>query len=234
MYCSKDKLVILGTADPSRGMAPYKDKSYEIWAVAVAATYPDVRRIDALFELHTAGYWEQDPNVKKRLSETTIPIYMHDVHEDIPASVKFPVEEVKQYRAYFTSSIAYMLGLAFHSFRTEGKPKEVALYGVNMSSAEEYTEQRACCEYWMGCLETAGVDVKLTEGGALMVAQNGLYGFENYNPLCWEIQQRVFAISGGIKKSEGELHKWEIQKAKNEGAHYEANYWLRKAQRGEI
>jgi len=234
MYCTKDKLVILGTADPTRAMAPYGDRNYEIWAVAVAATYPDVKRIDALFELHTEGYWEQDPNVKKRLSETTIPIYMHQKVDGIPASIKFPLDEVTQYRSYFTSSIAYMLALAYHSFVTDGTPKELELYGVNMSSGEEYTDQRACCEYWIGRTETAGVKVQLTDGGALMIAKNGLYGFENYNPLCWEIQQRVFAIEGGIRQSEAELHKWELQKAKNAGAHFEASHWLRKAQRGEI
>ena len=234
MYCDKEKLVILGTADPTRGMAPYGDSNYAIWAVAVAATYPDVKRIDALFELHTSGYWEQDPNVKKRLSETTIPIYMHRKVDGIPASVIFPLKEVCEHRRYFTSTIAYMLGLAFYSHKTTGKPSEVELFGVNMSSGEEYVDQRPCCEYWIGCLETAGVKVTLTDGGALMVSKTGLYGFENYDPLCWEIQQRVFAIEGGIRKSEAELHRWELQRAKNAGAHFEASHWLRKAQRGEL
>ena len=232
-YCATDKLVILGTADPTRGQAPYKDKEYTIWAVAVAATYPDVERIDALFELHTSGYWEQDPNVKKRLAETTIPIYMHEKVEDIPASVPFPIDEVTQYRRYYTSSIALMEGLAFHSFMTTGKPKEVELFGIHMAAGEEYTDQRPCCEYWLGRMESAGMKVTLAPGGALLAAK-GIYGFEDYNPTCWEMQQRVFAIQGGVKQSDGEIQRWTIQKAKNEGALFETEHWLRKAQRGEI
>ena len=234
MYCNTDKLVILGTADPTRGMAPYTDKEYEIWAVAVAATYPDVKRIDALFELHTSGYWEQDQNVKKRLSETTIPIYMHKEIEGIPASVAYPLEEVCKYRKYFTSSIAYMLGLAFHAYKTDGKPKPVEMFGVNMSGAEEYEDQKPCCEYWLGRMEEAGMEVHPSDAGAILVAKNGLYGFENYNSLSWEIQQQVFGVMGGIKQCDAELEKWKLQKAKNEGALFAHDHWLRKTQRGEI
>lgn len=232
-YCEKDKLVILGTADPTRGLAPYGDKNYLIWAVAVAATYPDVKRLDALFELHTSGYWEQDPNVKKRLAKTTIPIYMQKKTIGIPASVPLPLKELLRYRPYYTSTISYMIGLAFHCYVTTGKPSEIELFGVNMAVSEEYTDQRPCCEYWIGRLEQAGATVTIADSGALLAA-NGLYGFEKYSPLCWEMQQRVFAIQGGIKQSDDELRSWQIQKAKNEGALFEAERLLKKAQRGEL
>lgn len=232
-YCEKDKLVVLGTADPTRGMAPYQDQSYEIWSVAVAATYPDVARIDKMFELHTSGYWEQDPNVKKRLAETTIPIFMHEHIDDIPSSVELPIEELKKYRRYFTSTLAYMLALAYHARKTEKRPKVVELYGVHMSAGEEYADQRPCCEYWLGMLQASGAKVVLAPGGALLAA-NSMYGYEDYNPACWEMQQRIFGIQGGIRNSDSELQRWTIQKAKNEGALFEAEYWLHKAQRGEI
>lgn len=232
-YCQKDKLAILGTADPTRGMAPYNDPDYEIWAVAVAATYPDVARLDALFELHPSGYWEQDANVKKRLAETTIPIYMHQHVEDIPASVAYPIEDVAKHRRYFTSSIAYMIALAFHAYDTVGHPSTVELFGVHMSSDEEYRDQRPCCEYWLGRLEGAGCEVKVAPGGAILAA-NGIYGYEEYDPACWAIQQRAFGIRHGIKQCDDELEKWKLQRSKNEGALFEAEYWLRKAQRGEL
>ncbi len=233
-YCKTEKVALIGTADPTRGMAPYDDKKFEIWAVAVAATYQDVKRIDALFELHPSGYWEQDPNVKKRLAAVKdIPIYMIEAQDDIPASVTFPIEEVSQYRKYFTSSIALMIAFAFHSYKATGKPKEVGLYGIHMDAGEEYQEQRPCCEYWLARMEEAGMKVTLPDGGGLMLAKH-VYGFEDYNPLSWELQQRVFAIQGGVNQSNNELQRWTIQKAKNEGALFEVNHWLRKSQRGEL
>lgn len=232
-YCKTDKLALIGTADPTRGLAPYQDKEYTIWAVGVAATYQDVSRIDALFELHPSGYWEQDPNVKKRLAETTIPLYMIKKEKDIPASIEFPIREVSKYRTYFTSSIALMIAFAYHSFKETGKPKEVELYGIHMDSGEEYREQRPCCEYWLARMEEAGMKVKLPDGGGLMLAEN-IYGFEEYDPLAWGFQQRVFAVMGGIRQCDGELERWKIQRAKNEGALFEANHVLRQVQRGEF
>jgi hypothetical protein len=232
LFCQKELLAIIGTADPTRQAAPYEDKNFEVWGVAVASTYPDVKRLDVQFEMHTDGYWKKDPNVTKRLAETTVPIYMHDHYEEIPNSIKYPVDIVTKYRRYFTNSIAYMQALAFHSFIMTGKPKHVAMFGVHMESSEEYTEQRPCCEYWLGRMEGAGMDIELAPGGALL-ASVGLYGYENYNPVCWELRQRIFGLQNGVKQSEAEVKKWELQKAKNEGAINEDEMILRKFQRGE-
>ena len=82
-------------------------------------------------------------------------------------------------------------------------------------------------------MESAGMKVTLSPAGSLLAA-NGMYGYEKYDPACWAIQQRAFLIQGGIKQSNDELQRWTIQKAKNEGALFEAEYWLKKAQRGEL
>lgn len=231
--CQKDLLAIIGTADPTRQMAPYEDKNFEVWGVAVAATYPDVKRMDVQFELHPADYWQRDANVEKRLAATKVPIYMHEKHENIPTSMRFPIELVTQYRKYFTNSIAYMLALAYHSFKVTGNPKHVALFGIHMQTGEEYAEQRPCCEYWMGRMEGAGMSVDIAPGGALLQSW-GLYGYEKYNPVCWDMRQRIFGIQAGVNQCDGEIQKWMLQKAKNEGAQYETEFWLRKFQRGEF
>lgn len=232
-FCKKDLLAIIGTADPTRQAAPYEDKNFEIWGVSVATSYPDVKRLDLQFEMHAEGYWKKDPNVAKRLSETKVPIYMHQVFPEFPTSIRYPIEIVQQYRKYFTNSIAYMLALAYHSFIMTNNPKHVAMFGVHMSAGEEYGEQRPCCEYWIGRMEGAGMDVEPSSGGALLMAP-GLYGYENYNPVCWDYRQRITALQGGVGQSIAEIKKWEIQKAKNEGGIAEDEYWLRKFQRGEL
>jgi len=230
--CEKDMLCIIGTADPTRQMAPYDDPNFEVWGVAVASTFPDVKRVDLQFELHPRGYWERDPNVTERLKKTTTPIYMHEHFPDIPSSMRYPIEVVQEYRKYLTNSIAYMQALAFHSFVATGKPKHIAYFGVHMSSAEEYTEQRPCCEYWIGRQEGAGIDVEMAPGGALL-ASIGLYGYENYNPVCYDMRQRIMSLQNGANQASADVKKWEIQRAKNEGAIFETDFWLRKFQRGE-
>lgn len=231
--CQKDLLAVIGTADPTRQAAPYEDKNFEVWGVAVATSYPDVKRLDVQFEMHTDGYWKRDPNVAKRLSAVKVPLYMQQHWDEFPTSIPFPLEIVKQYRQYFTSSIAYMLALAYHSFVMVEKPKHVALFGVHMAAGEEYGEQRPCCEYWLGRMQGAGMDIEVAPGGALLVA-GSVYGYENYNPICLEFRQRISDIVGGMQQSREEIAKWQEQLHRNEGAKIEAEYWLRKVQRGEF
>ncbi len=234
LLCQKDKLVILGSADPTRGMAPYDDDDYEIWGLSVITTFPDVKRLDVLFEMHPEEYYERDPNVLKRLQGLGKPLYMLKKRDDIPTAMAYPMDMIMtKYRAYHTSSISYMMVLAYHSFLTTGKPKCVELYGVHMNVEEEYKEQRPCCEYWLGCMEAAGIEIVLPDDGVLLVGVNGLYGLENYNPICWDMQQRIYGLQNGSDSEVSKARAAEIQKAKNDGALYELKHWLRKHQRGE-
>ena len=83
-------------------------------------------------------------------------------------------------------------------------------------------------------MEAVGIDVVLPEVGVLLKSTNGgLYGRENYDPICWDMRQRTYGIQNGVNDQINKLHAAEIQKAKNEGALYECNYWLLKHQRGE-
>jgi len=230
--CQKEMLAVLGTAE-TLGAAPYESKDFEIWGCAVVATYPTCKRWDLLFELHTEGYWK-DKNVKARLKSELVPMYMHEKYKDIPMSMRFPVEIItKAYRRYHTTTISYMLALAYHSFKTTGKPKHMALFGIHMAAREEYTEQRPCCEYWLGACEGAGMDIELAPGGALLISQ-GLYGYENYDPVCFEYRKRMEGLQMGLTQANSEIERWNFQKGKQIGAIEEDEHWLRRFQRGEL
>ena len=231
-FCQKDMLAILGTAE-SLPAAPFEDKNFEIWGPAVVTTHKECRRVDLLFELHTQGYWK-DANVLKRMNATKLPIYMHEKYQEVPLSMRYPIEIITEsYRQYHTNSISYILALAYHSFIEMGKPKHVAMFGVHMQAREEYSEQRPCCEYWIGRMEGAGMNVEPSPDGAVLVSM-GLYGYENYHPVCWDLRQRIAALHGGVGKADQELKKWTIQKARQEGAIIESEYWLRRFQKGEV
>jgi len=228
--CQKDKLAICGTADTLKA-APFGNKDFEIWAVAQCTTYPVFKRADLLFEMHTEGYWS-DPPVLERINASNLPIVMHEQDKRVEQSIRYPIEEISKYRKYHTTSITYMLAWAYHSFVKTGKPKNVAMFGVHMEAREEYTEQRPCCEYWLGRMEGAGQSVAMN-GGALLVS-SGLYGYENYDPIAWKIRQRIAGLQLGQKERARQELAAQLQKHEQIGAQKEAEYWLRLAQRGEL
>ena len=231
IYCQKDMLAIIGTADTLQA-TPWDDKQFEIWGVAQCVTFPVFKRADILFELHTEGYWA-DPPVIKRLNDWPGRLVMQDHYEEVPNSEKFPIKTITQYRPYHRTSVTYMLALAYHSFKVTGKPFHVSLFGIHMEDIrEEYAEQRPCCEYWLGRMEDAGMDIFLA-GGAILSAPF-MYGYEKYSPLVWKFRQRFDGLHNGYNMKVKEQREAENNANIQLGAMRESEFWLRQAQRGEI
>lgn len=230
LLCSKDRLAILGTAD-TLAKTPWDDADLEIWAVAQCATFPVFKRADILFELHDEGYW-REKEVLERLIKHKYPLYMQRQYPEIPHSMEFPLDAVLEYGRYHTTSITYMLALAYHSFKTTGRPRRVELYGVHMEHTEEYTTQRPCCEHWLGMMKGAGMDLYLA-GGALLKS-DGLYGYEGYNPLCYKYRMRIGGLANGKAVREKEMRDAELKMHQQIGAITECEYWLRLAQTGQL
>jgi len=226
----KEKLAILGTAG-SLHMAPYLDSDFEIWAVAQCVTYGAFKRADLLFEIHDESYWRQE-DVTARLKSTQMPIYMMDKYEEIPNSIRFPLEYLTDYRRYHMTSITYMLAFAYHLFLKTGNPKLVTLYGIHMESAEEYSEQRPCCEFWLGCMEGAGMVVSVPPVGSLLSAPR-LYAYEGYNPVLPKLRNRLSGLQAGLAMRQNELQTKRDEYCKQDGAVKECAYWLRVFQKGE-
>ena len=229
-FCKKDLLAILGAAAPSRLAVPYGDENFEIWTMSIMTTFPDFKRADLFFEMHTEGYWERK-DITERLKKIKEPIYMQEKQAQFPASIRYPIEIIKKYRKYHTSSVSLMLALAYHSFLTTGNPKHVALFGIVMACDEEYGEQRPCCEYWLGAMEGAGMDIEIPLDSAIL-ASPGLYGYETYNPIIYDINQRIAGINMGLVQSQKELERWKEQKARQEGGIAENQYWLNRFTKG--
>lgn len=232
LYCQQDKLAIVGTAE-TMPMAPYNDLGYEIWGVSVCTTYPAFKRGDVVYEMHEKSYWQR-PEIIERLNKFEGPTFMLDHYKEVPKSVRFPIDViVDKYRRYHTTSITYMLAWAYHSFIETGKPYHVALFGIHMASREEYTEQRPACEYWLGRMEGAGIDIMMAPGGSVLTS-NGLYGYEGYHPAIPKLRDRLTALQAGSGQAESEAIRWEKQKIKNDGAISECEYWMRQYQLGNV
>lgn len=163
----------------------------EVWTMNHAyRIIPDERVITRLFDLHKIEYlddenagggpeywgWLQKPHA--------FPIYMQEHDPRIPASVRYPLEEVcdslfpsflrgDKMIQYFTSSFSFMMALAIH----EGFQR-VEVYGIEMGTNTEYIYQRDGAALVIGLALGRGMQVILHPDSTLFKAK--LYGYEDY------------------------------------------------------
>jgi hypothetical protein len=177
----RKKVAIVGFA-PSWNKAPFADREFEIWGLNELYMYfekVEGHRWDRWFEIHQRKLiFESDrqgPEHLKKLASMKCPVYMLDHYDDIPTSVKYPLEEIMKYfdTNYFTNSISYMLALAIY----EGY-EEIHVYGVDMATDTEYETQRASCEYFIGVAWGKGIKVYVPSEADLLKTRY-LYGYQD-------------------------------------------------------
>lgn len=172
------KIALIGYA-PNVRMAPWNDKTYEIWGLNDQPwTMP---RIDVLFELHKPevikeeGHWD-------RLKELSIPIFMQDKYDEIPSSIKYPLDVVAKCfrvsgtdRPYLTCSASEMLAVALLS---TPQPARIDVFGIDMAQDTEFGHQRPSAEFWLGIAFGRGIELSVQYSSDLLKA-NFIYGFED-------------------------------------------------------
>lgn len=172
--------------------APFADPSIEFWGMSNGhSVYPNwaVRR---WFELHTLDICvKRDPSYLQWAAQNQTTLYMQQHYVDIPESLPFPKHAVLAVcrRPYLTSTVAWMLGMCL----LEPDITTVSLWGINLSSAEEYRRQRPCVEYLLGRLEGRGVEVRIPQSSVLL-KDTMLYGYEEPTPDANLIKR--YAIGG--------------------------------------
>lgn len=172
---TRRKVALVGFASSSRDHAPFQDESWDIWGCNTL--WAAIPRYDAWIELHPPVIFRSGqfhPAHEAWLQRQECPIYMQQHYPDIPHSLPFPREEVIKTVGleYFTSSIAWMLGLALLLDYTE-----IGLYGIDMLGESEYAYQRSCVEYLIGIAHGRGKHVHLPDVCPLLKGQH-VYGFE--------------------------------------------------------
>lgn len=175
----REKVIIVGSAEPTLSMTPWNDTSFDIWALA----WRNVPRADAYFDMHSIGPHRRriQENYHERLAGFLCPVYVQDPLSDVPNSIKYPYDDIvnflvdgDDYRIgeYFCSSISYMLAMAMWRGY-----KEVHIYGVNLIDDEEYVHQRPNLEYLIGLARGRGMRVFIPEGSALLRSPR-IYGYD--------------------------------------------------------
>lgn len=181
-------VAILGFTD-SRNLAPFGDPRFEIWGINELYRFMDVEKhgFTRWFEIHERPVIDADKDHIATLGRFPIPVYMQQHYDDVLPSVPFPKHEVEEDcgTKYFTSSIAWMLGLAL----LEGF-EEIHVYGVDMAQETEYFEQRPACEFLLGLAAGRGIKIHVPTTSDLLKAV-GQYGWAGDSDFRVKLEDRM-------------------------------------------
>ena len=221
------KVAIVGFT-PSRKQAPYADDAYEIWGLNALFRVDGVPRATRWFDLHPVDKIPEDR--MKWYSEATIPVYLQRPDPRVPKSLAFPREAILArfgQDAYFTNSISWMIALAMLEGMTH-----IEVYGVDMSTPDEYRTQRPNVEYWLGLAMGAGIKVKVAETSDLLKSTHE-YGFGDDHGLRKKVKERITDFTNRIQQCDkaindhgAEIRRLELTKATLEGARQDANWFI--------
>jgi hypothetical protein len=190
------KVALIGTAPSSRMLAPYADDSWQIWACSPGnmGTLP---RVNVWFELHSNLLWPEHENYGKPyiewLKQQAFPIFMQD-QTMVPNATPFPKDElVAEFGdAFFTSSFSWMMAFAMKMGATE-----IALYGIDMASREEYIRQRPGFYYFKYRAEQRGIRVSAPHESDIMQSPP-LYAYVDSTPFGRKIMARRQEVAGRV------------------------------------
>jgi len=160
---SKNVVCIVGFAPTTRHLALYDDPEVEIFSLNEAHRHKSgyLKRWTRWFQLHEQfDYTKQNSQATKDHWEWLqqphdFPIYLQEVDPRVPASVKYPLEEITQtvlgrtkqwteggdevVKRYFTSSFAYQAALVAYEKATGIKDwNRVIVVGYEMATSTEY------------------------------------------------------------------------------------------------
>ena len=173
------------------GYTPWQDPAWEFWAHASVIQALPHMRCDRLFDLHPKHcFMEERKNGFKDyfgfLKRCPIPIYMQQRYDEIPASVRFPLELIQQQwpDTKFGSMTAYMVALALYEGVTH-----LGLWGIDYAHKTEYEEQRANAEHWVGIARGAGVHIIIPPSSPLCHEPQLLYGYESHTPELYQARK---------------------------------------------
>jgi hypothetical protein len=176
-----EKVAIVGTAPSSRLLAPFNDPTWTIWGSSPANGMGNIPRADAWFEMHCNFMWPEYQSYGvpyiKWLNEQNFPIMAQD-QTLIPKALTFPMKEmVDKFGPYFfTSTFAWMMAYAIHV-----GVKEMALFGVDMASKDEYILQRPGGQYFITLAKQNGIKVFIPQESDL-AQPPPLYGYTDGTP----------------------------------------------------
>ena len=217
------KVALIGTAPSSRMLAPYNDPSWQIWGCS-PGNMNTLPRVNLWFELHSNLLWPEHENYGRPyiewLKAQSFPVYMQD-QTLVPRAMPFPRDDlVAQFGdEFFTSSFAWMMALAIKMGASE-----IALYGIDMASRDEYIRQRPGFYYFKREAMKAGIKVSAPHESDIMQSPP-LYAYVDSTPFGRKIMARRVEVSGRINGMAQQIDQASRSKTYLEGALEDLDYF---------
>lgn len=215
------RVALIGTAPSSRNLAPFHDPSWTIWACSPGNM--NIPRADAWFEVHSNLLWPENISYGQPyvdwLKQQTFPIYMQD-KSIVPNATPLPIQElVNEFgKFFFTSSFAYMIAMAI-----KAGAAEIALFGIDMASKNEYILQRPGGQYFMSEASKRGIKVSVPYESDLAQPPE-LYGYADSTPFGRKIHVRKKELEDRINGMKAEQAKMTHSLTFLEGALEDLDY----------
>lgn len=240
------KVCIMGFA-PSWVDTPFNNPEYEIWTLneaykILASKNIPITRVSRWFEIHNPDSpSKKNPEHTSFLQKCPVPVYMQKHYDDIPLSVEYPRESIKDFFnenfiidngigsefTEFSNSISWMVALAIY----EGY-QEIWVTGVDMAQKDEYAWQRSSCNFFIGFAAGKGIRILIPQNSELCKFPQD-YGWETDNQVRIkkkarkkELQQRKQAIVIEIQKAQQKIKEYEYSVCQIDGAIMEIDYDL--------
>lgn len=202
------KVALIGTAPSSKMLAPYNDPDWQIWGCS-PGNMNVLPKVDLWFEMHSNLLWPEYESYGKPylewLKQQKFPVFMQafwptltgnyqPVQQIVPNAVAFPKDELVEEFGdeFFTSSFAWMMALAI-----KVGVQEIALYGIDMASRDEYIRQRPGFYYFKRKAMERGIKVSAPHESDIMQSPP-LYAYSDSTPIGRKILARRTEINGRI------------------------------------
>lgn len=201
---SARKIALVGTHGKSLMYAPWYDPTWEFWAHASGAQKVPEGRADLFFDLHPEHCFSLEKkngfaNYYRWLQRLRTPVMMQRSYEAVPASKRYPLEQVRQEfpGLTFGSHAAYMIALALIRGVTH-----IGLWGIEYGNDSEYALQRGNCQMWLGIAIGRGVQIIVPPTCTLLIDSGEDYAYDTHaTPEKWE----EWKLKIGVKKKPGEV-----------------------------
>ena len=159
------KVAIVGGCPKTEHLAPFNDKSWDIWVLGNQYDRHENRRVTRIFEIHDnlSQHGEKYP---QWLVDKGLPLVVGK-HFPIttPFATAFPEKKANELMGgeFLSSSPAYMIALAILEGATE-----IAIYGIEMAvDNHEYFKQRPEMYAWIAYAKAKGIKVTIPEESSL-------------------------------------------------------------------
>lgn len=237
-----EKVAILGTAPSSRMLAPFSDPSWTIWGTSPGnggdpnSGNPNAlpRLADAWIEMHANFLWPEYKHlygeayvkwINEKEFPTAAPIDIPQYKTLFPKAKLFPWQElVREFGPYFfTSTFSWAMAFAIRQ-----GVKEIGLFGIDMSSKNEYIAQRPGGQHFMLEAEKRGIKLNIPYESDLLQPPP-LYGIHDSTPMGRKAASRKQEIEGRIAQCDQAIAQATGQKTFLMGAledlEYHSNIW---------